>query len=136
LGRFRELLGQADISLDTFPYNGGTTSCETLWLGLPYVALKGESFAARMGYALLKELGLAELAAGSRDEYVDIAVALANDRERLRDLRSGMRARLEASSLGDAAGFTRRLEAAYEDMWAIFKRGTSASDANPDRSAS
>jgi predicted O-linked N-acetylglucosamine transferase (SPINDLY family) len=64
----------------------------------------------------LKEIGLEELSAASMDGYVAIAVALAHDRERLAALRSGMRGRLQASSLGDESGFTRRLEAAYRDM--------------------
>jgi predicted O-linked N-acetylglucosamine transferase (SPINDLY family) len=120
LERFRGVLANTDISLDTFPYNGGTTTCETLWLGVPCVTLVGQSFASRMGYALLREIGLEELAGESREAYVRIAVELARDPERLKQIRTDMRARLQASSLGDEAGFTRVLECAYRGMWRDF----------------
>lgn len=117
LDTFRRILLHADIVLDTFPFNGGTTSCETFWLGLPLVSLVGDSFASRVGYALLKNLGLSELAAFSKTEYVKIAVDLGNDLEKLAELRIGMRARLMSSSLSDERGFTGALEAAFRDMW-------------------
>ena len=116
LDAFRATLAACDIALDTSPYNGGTTTCETLWMGLPCVTLTGQSFASRMGYALLKEIGLEELSAASADEYVAIAVALAHDPQRLSAMRAGMRDRLRASMLGDESGFTHRLEAAYLEM--------------------
>ena len=74
----------------------------------------------------LEEIGLIELAADSLDDYVAIAVALARDRPRLRQMRLDMRERLQASSLGDEAGFTRRLEAAYRDMLAAASQGAAA----------
>lgn len=115
--QFWELHHQIDIALDPFPYNGGTTTCDALWLGVPVVALTGNEFVSRMGHALLKNIGLPELATESRQEYVNIAVKLANDLGYLKTLRAGMRARLAASPLRDEIGFTRNLETAYRDMW-------------------
>lgn len=117
LDHFRRVVANTDISLDTFPYNGGTTTCETLWLGVPCVARTGGAFVSRMSYALLKEIGLPELAGETHEAYVGIAVELARDWGRLKQLRASMRERLGASSLGDEAGFTCALEQAYRNMW-------------------
>jgi predicted O-linked N-acetylglucosamine transferase (SPINDLY family) len=115
--QFRMLAEAIDIGLDSIPYNGTTTTCESLWMGAPVVALEGQSSVARSGYALLKAVGLSELCAGDEAGYVRIAVDLANNPERLSELRRGMRARLAASPLRDEAGFTRGIEAAYRAMW-------------------
>jgi len=117
LDQYRSILLNADISLDTFPYNGGTTTCETLSLGLPLVALTGESFVSRMGYALLKDIGLVDLAASNEDEYIKIAVELAKNTTYLSSLRAGMRQRIAQSSLSNEPMFTKRLESAYLEMW-------------------
>jgi predicted O-linked N-acetylglucosamine transferase (SPINDLY family) len=130
LRQFWELHHQIDIILDPFPYNGGTTTCDALWLGVPAVALTGQTFVSRMGYALLKNIGLPELAADSRQDYVKIAVNLAGNLERLKTLRAGMRERLAASPLRDEAGFTRNLEAAYREMWRKWCTGVQS---KPDR---
>jgi predicted O-linked N-acetylglucosamine transferase (SPINDLY family) len=115
--RYRELLGRIDIALDPFPYNGTTTTCDTLWRGIPVVSLVGETSVARSGYALLKAVGLEELAAPDRKAYVQTAIDLARDGGRLRKVRAGLRARFEASPLRDEAGFTRELESAYRVIW-------------------
>ena len=120
LAEYRQLLLQTDISLDSFPYNGGTTTCETLWLGLPLITLTGSSFVSRMGYALLKEIGLSELAANNVAQYVRIAAELAQNLERLSALRSGLREHVAKSSLSDEDRFTRGLESAYRDMWKAY----------------
>jgi len=120
LAEYRQLLLQTDISLDSFPYNGGTTTCETLWLGLPLITLTGSSFVSRMGYALLKEIGLSELAANNVAQYVKIAAELAQNLERLSVLRSGLREHMAKSSLSDEDRFTRGLESAYRDMWKVY----------------
>lgn len=117
LGEFRNCLLQADIALDTFPFNGGTTSCETLWLGLPIVAMIGDAFRSRMSYAILKSIGLPELAGSNEADYVRVAVELARNPEYLSTLRDGMRARLMSSPLSDEVKFTRGIEAAYREMW-------------------
>ena len=108
---------QIDIALDTFPYNGTTTTCEALWMGVPVVALAGRIHAARVGVSILTGLGLSELVAQIPEEYVQTAVALARDRLRLDAMRKGLRLRLQASTLMDGTGFTRRLENAYRAMW-------------------
>jgi predicted O-linked N-acetylglucosamine transferase (SPINDLY family) len=111
------LHGAADIVLDTFPYTGGTTTCHALWMGVPVVSLVGNTATSRGGASLLNVIGLGDLVAGTPDEYVDIAAGLANDRQRLTALRAGMRDRMAASPLMDAARFTRNLESAYRSMW-------------------
>lgn len=110
---------QIDIGLDPFPYNGTTTTCDALWMGVPVITLAGRSHVGRVGVSQLTNIGLPELIGQNEDDYVDIAVALANDLPRLAALRSGLRERLRASPLMDAPRFTRNLEAAYCEM---FKR--------------
>ncbi|MGE3480769.1 MAG: tetratricopeptide repeat protein, partial [Gammaproteobacteria bacterium] len=114
---YRELLGRVDIALDPYPYNGTTTTCDTLWRGIPVVSLRGEASVSRAGYALLKAVGLEGLAARDAEGYVRTAVELAHDAGRRAELRAGLRARMESSVLRDEAGFTRELEAAYRAMW-------------------
>lgn len=106
-----------DIALDPFPYNGTTTTCELLWMGIPVVTLIGETSVSRSGFALLKSVGLEELCARDQEEYVRIALELAGDPARLADLRAGMRKRMENSPLRDEAGFARDVAAAYRTMW-------------------
>ena len=108
---------EIDIALDPFPFCGGMTSLEALWLGVPVITLAGVSIAGRQSASMLVNLGLSELIAGDGAEYVDKAVTLARDLPRLAQLRAGLRARFAASPLMDYAGFTRDLEAAYRDMW-------------------
>jgi predicted O-linked N-acetylglucosamine transferase (SPINDLY family) len=108
---------EVDIALDSFPYNGATTTCEALWMGVPVVSLRGETHASRMGWSLLSAAGLPELAAAGRDEFVARAVDLASDVERLAGLRRELRGRFAASPLMDEAGFTRNLEQAYRRIW-------------------
>lgn len=109
---------EIDIALDTFPYNGGTTTCEALWMGVPVVSWLGRRHVARLGASILHQVGLGDLVADSGDHYVALAIALANDVDRLRSLRATMRQRMGASPLMDHAGFTRELEAAFQAAWA------------------
>jgi predicted O-linked N-acetylglucosamine transferase (SPINDLY family) len=111
------LYGSADIGLDTFPYNGTTTTCEALWMGVPVITLAGTRHVGRVGASLLSTIGLGECIAASEEEYVRRAVTLARDQERLGEFRETMRARIAASPLCDAPGFTRDLEDAYRTMW-------------------
>ncbi|MGB8167958.1 MAG: tetratricopeptide repeat protein [Chthoniobacteraceae bacterium] len=113
LRRYHEI----DIALDPFPYNGMTTTCDALWMGVPVVALTGNTPIARASFSLLSNLGLPELASPSRDEYVRIAIALAKDRPRLAELRASLRRRMETSPLLDAKSLARHVENAYRTMW-------------------
>jgi predicted O-linked N-acetylglucosamine transferase (SPINDLY family) len=106
-----------DIALDPFPYNGTTTNCDALWMGVPVVTLAGRTHVSRVGTSQLSNLGLTELIAHTPEDYVRIAVQLAGDTERLKTLRAGLRERMVASPLMDATRFTRHLEAAYRQMW-------------------
>lgn len=108
---------KVDIALDTYPYNGTTTTCEALWMGVPVVSRRGRVHASRVGASLLMGLGLEDLVAGDPGAYVDTAVALAADHERRARLRTELRERMRASSLMDASAHTRRVETAYRDMW-------------------
>jgi protein O-GlcNAc transferase len=125
----REYLGtyhRLDIVLDTFPYNGHTTSLDALWMGVPVVSLAGETPVSRAGLSQLTNLGLPELVARSEEDYVKIAVELAGDLPRLAQLRSSLRARMQASVLMDAPRFTRQVEQAYREMWQAWRHEQSA----------
>lgn len=91
---------RVDVALDTFPYHGTTTTCEALWMGVPVVTLVGDRHMSRVGASLLTAIGRSEWIAKSADDYVRIASALAADRDSLRKIRSGLRAQLAASPLG------------------------------------
>ena len=106
-----------DIALDSFPYNGTTTTCEALWMGVPVITLAGNNHVSRVGVSQMTNLGLPELIARDTNDYVDIAVALANDVPRLAALRATMRERLKNSPLMNVPRFTKNLEEAYEVIW-------------------
>lgn len=108
--------GGVDIALDVFPYNGAATTCEALWMGVPVITLAGPTHVSRVGASILSRAGLAELVANSGEEYVQKALQLARNADRLRTLRAGMRERLRSSALLDAQGFARSLENAYREM--------------------
>ncbi|HEY0835843.1 MAG TPA: tetratricopeptide repeat protein [Azospirillum sp.] len=106
-----------DIALDPFPYNGTTTTCEALWMGVPVITRTGRHHVSRVGASLLTQCGLHDLIAADDAGYIDRAVALAGDPPRLALLRRGMRERLERSPLTDHRGFARSVEDAYRVMW-------------------
>jgi predicted O-linked N-acetylglucosamine transferase (SPINDLY family) len=111
------LYQQIDVALDTFPYGGGTTTCDALWMGVPVVSLAGQTAVGRGGVSILSNLGLPELIASSPEQYVRVAAELALDRSRLSQLRATLRDRMQASPLMDAPRFARNVEAAYRTMW-------------------
>lgn len=111
---------EIDICLDTFPYNGHTTSLDALWMGVPTVTLVGDTVVGRAGLCQAMNLGLPELIATTPAEYVRIASALAADLEHLSELRRTLRARMQQSALMDAPRFARSLEAIYRDVWRRF----------------
>ncbi|MFO1057336.1 MAG: hypothetical protein U1E53_10255 [Dongiaceae bacterium] len=111
-----------DLALDSFPYNGTTTTCEALWMGTPVLTLRGTAHAGRVGASLLGRLGLDELVADDVGAYCDRAVALAAAPQRLKDWRAGLRARMTASPLCRPELFVPALEAAYREMAAMRRR--------------
>lgn len=115
--QYLQVIEGCDIMLDPFPFNGGTTSCHSLWMGVPVVSLAGKMHAGRMGLSMLNCIGLPELCGADEGEYVKIAVELASDVERLAGIRAGMRERLKGSPLLDGKRYTRNLEGAYRRVW-------------------
>ncbi len=118
--RHRTFIGQyndIDIVLDPFPYSGGLTTCEALWMGVPTVTLAGEIFASRHSVSHLSNAGLDDWVASDVISYADLAVAKALDIEALATLRSGLRARVKSSPLCDAPRFGRKLGAALRTAW-------------------
>lgn len=106
-----------DIALDTFPYNGTTTTCEALWMGVPVVSLAGSSHVARVGASLLNTVGLSQCIAETPEAYIEKAVALANNQPLLAGLRQNLRQLVAASPLCDHQRFTRELETLYRAAW-------------------
>lgn len=113
LSRYLEI----DIALDTFPYNGTTTTCESLWMGVPVVSLAGESHAGRVGVSLLHAAGTPDLIAPDRPAYVDLACRLASDCGQRASLHAGLRDRMKTGPLCDAASFGRTFAAAIRRAW-------------------
>ena len=109
LGEYADI----DIALDPFPFCGGLTTCEALWMGVPVVTHPWIRPMSRQGFALLEAVGLAELAAPTPGAYVEIAAGLARDAGRRGAWRAGLRDRMRSSALFDGPGLARALEAAY-----------------------
>jgi predicted O-linked N-acetylglucosamine transferase (SPINDLY family) len=118
LQRYHEM----DLALDTFPYNGTTTSCEALWMGVPVLTLQGRCHAGRVGASLLSRVDLQEFVANNQSDYVEKAVAWAGGQESSGELRSSLRERLLASPVMDAGRLARGLEAAYREAWRAYCR--------------
>jgi protein O-GlcNAc transferase len=106
-----------DVALDPFPYSGGVTTCEALWMGVPVVTCPGATFASRHSLSHLSNVGLTETIARDHDDYVEIAARLADDLPHLADLRAGLRPRMAASPLCDGPRFARNLEPILRDAW-------------------
>lgn len=114
---YLEAYHRVDIALDPFPFTGGTTTAEALWMGVPVLTLAGESFVARQGLGLLHNAGLPEWVAQSQDDYVAKAAAHVADLPALAALRAGLRQQVVASPVFDARSFAGHLEAALWGMW-------------------
>jgi protein O-GlcNAc transferase len=114
---FLATYARVDLQLDPFPYNGTTTTCESLWLGVPVLTLEGKWHAARVGTSLMTAAGLPEFIAPRTDAYIEKAVALANDPSPLIALRPTLRRRIEASPLRDEKGYAQRFGAALRSAW-------------------
>lgn len=111
------LYNQVDIALDTYPYNGTTTTCEVLWMGVPVISLGGERHTSRVGLSILSRVGLEFFAAQTAEEYVAKATAMAQNLPSLAKIRATMRQRMAAGDLCNKTGFTENIEHAYREMW-------------------
>jgi predicted O-linked N-acetylglucosamine transferase (SPINDLY family) len=117
----REIL--ADLFLDTLPHNAHTTASDSLWCGVPVVTCVGPTFAGRVASSLLHAVGLPELVAASLEEYESLAIALAQDRYRLAELRKRLAANRAGAALFDTPRYTRNLEVIYTQMWQRHQSG-------------
>jgi predicted O-linked N-acetylglucosamine transferase (SPINDLY family) len=118
--QFLETYSRIDIALDTFPYNGGTTTTEAIWQGVPVVAFSGQTWASRTSATILREAGLGDWVADDLTGYIELAVRWGGDSsaaDRLGELRRSMRERLRASSACDTRSFTRAMESLYRGIW-------------------
>ncbi len=118
--------GDIDIALDPFPFGGGLTSCEALYMGVPVITLQGDRPASRQAAGFLSQLDMADLVAESPADYILRALQLAADADRLTELRQSLRSRMLASSLCDGPLFAAGLEAAYHTMWRRWQAGQKA----------
>lgn len=108
---------KVDIALDSFPYNGATTTFEALWMGVPVVTLVGNAHVSRVGKSILKTLGFDNLIANTADEFVTICQTLANDVKYVQNFRQTIREKMQNSPVMDAKTFTRQLEELYQRAW-------------------
>ena len=113
----RANLGIADVVLDTYPYNGATTTLETLWMGIPLVTRVGEQFASRNSYTRMMNVGVTEGIAWTDEEYVEWGVRLGKDEKLRQQIAWKLRQSRQTSPLWNAEQFTRNMEKAYEQMW-------------------
>lgn len=117
LAEYLRLHSEVDITLDTFPYTGGTTSCHSLWMGVPVITLPGNKPFSRSGASILHALGLDDWLANTVDEYVDVAVRKASDIPSLQKLRGELRTRMQGSPLTNGKEFARTIEDVYRKIW-------------------
>jgi predicted O-linked N-acetylglucosamine transferase (SPINDLY family) len=115
--QYIQTYGRIDVALDPFPYGGGITTCDALWMGVPVVSLAGQTAVGRGGKSLLSNIGLSELAARRPRQYVQTAITLAESPARLAELRRTLRHRMLTSPLMNARRFARNMENAYRQMW-------------------
>jgi predicted O-linked N-acetylglucosamine transferase (SPINDLY family) len=115
-GEYLSAIANADIALDAYPYNGGTTTCDTLFMGTPIVALRGPRSISRGTYSLASSAGLTELLATDVEDWVEKNVQLAQDPAGRRRLRRSIRPRFAGSPVMDPARFARDLESLYREM--------------------
>jgi protein O-GlcNAc transferase len=116
-GEYMRSYGRLDIALDPFPFGGGITTCDALWMGVPVVSLVGKLSVGRAGKSILSNVGLSDLVAKDEEEYVSIAKRLGGDVERLEELRKNMRGKMRQSPLMNGRKFTRDMEMIYRQVW-------------------
>ncbi len=127
--QYLKRIGEIDIALDTFPYQGGITTLDTLWMGTPVIVLAGEAYVSRVSVSILHYLGLDELVANSAQQYVELAVQLANDKSQLQNYHATLRDRLKQSCLMDGKSYAKDVEHAYREMWTRYCRPQSLNTA-------
>ena len=116
------LYNKIDIGLDTFPFNGGTTTCEALWMGVPVITYIGDSFVGRLSASILSNVGLVDFIAQDIEAYIQIAVKMASNTNYLKELRKVLRERMKGASLCDGHSFAKDVENAYQDMWNKYQK--------------
>jgi protein O-GlcNAc transferase len=112
-----ELYNKIDIGLDPFPYNGATTTCEALWMGVPVITLLGDRHVGRVGASILTNVGLTNFIAQDIDSYIKLTVEMAANTNYLQETRKGLRERMQRAPLCDAHSFASDIETTYKDMW-------------------
>jgi protein O-GlcNAc transferase len=117
MGKYFEEYRRIDIALDPFPYAGGTTTCDALWMGVPTVTLRGRTAVGRGGVSILSNVGLGDWIAQNPAQYVSIAKEMAKNLPKLAELRAGLRSQMEKSPLMDGEQFAADMEATYREMW-------------------
>jgi protein O-GlcNAc transferase len=121
---YLRLYDRIDICLDPLPYNGITTTCDAMWMGVPVVTLAGQTAAGRAGMSILMNVGLGELTARDAEQFLKVAATLAGDLPRLAGLRSSLRERMRKSPLMDGRRFARDMELTYHGMWRQWREGS------------
>ena len=129
---YLRLYDRIDICLDPLPYNGITTTCDALWMGVPVVTLVGKTAAGRAGLSILSTIAMPEMIAHDENQFIEICTQLANDAPRLAELRHTLRDRALKSPLMDGPGFARKMETAYRHMWQQWCRSNDQPNASRD----
>jgi len=114
---YLEQYNEIDIALDTFPYNGGVTTCDALIMGVPVISMRGDRHGNRMAYSILKNVGVEELAVSNLNEYIQRAIYLANDKDLLQVLHKNLRTMFQNSPLTDTENYVREIEEIYLQIW-------------------
>jgi predicted O-linked N-acetylglucosamine transferase (SPINDLY family) len=119
--KYLAIYNRIDLGLDTFPYNGHSTSLDSLWMGVPVASLAGNTVASRAGFSQASNLGLADdLVANNPDQFVEIAIRWATDLQKLSELRRTLRERMQKSPLMNAKDWAASIESAYRNMWKTY----------------
>ena len=112
-----KLYNSIDIGLDPFPYNGTTTTCDALWMGVPVITLLGDRHASRVGASILTNIGLSDFIAQDVDGYINLAIKMTTNINYLQGIRQGLRDKMLSSPLCNAPAFANDIENAYKAIW-------------------
>ena len=123
-----ELYNSIDIGLDPFPYNGATTTCEALWMGVPVITLQGDRHVGRVGASILTNVGLKDFIAKDIDNYIKLAIEMSGNTSYLKEIRKNLRGQMQKSLLCDARTFANDIETSYKDMWSNHQKQLSLSE--------